>query len=150
MSVSTGCFHRKQKENRTKRTSLLYNSPPTNCSYRISSNISRPSINRLPLMEILKIIASLEWLPLPRPSRHLLFLLSPSVKLKHKEFQQNWSVTIQALKIYQGTKFGTLEKPMFSLFDFQWATFEIINISLPSNNGLVEEETLAIGQTRLR
>ena len=38
--------------------------------------------------------------------------------------QQNWSVMIQALtsriltlKINQGTKFGTLKKPIFSLFD---------------------------------
>ena len=28
-----------------------------------------------------------------------------------------WSGKIQALKINQGTKFGTLKKPMFSLFD---------------------------------
>ena len=31
----------------------------------------------------------------------------------------------QARKINQGTKFGTLKKLMFSLFDFQWAIFEI-------------------------
>ena len=29
-SMSHGYFHRKQKKNRTKTTSLLYNSPPTN------------------------------------------------------------------------------------------------------------------------
>ena len=31
--------------------------------------------------------------------------------------QQNWSVSIQALKINEATKFGTLKKPIFSLFD---------------------------------
>ena len=46
------------------------------------------------------------------------------VKLKRILIQQNWSVTIQALmqriltlKFNQGNKFGTLRKPMFSLFD---------------------------------
>ena len=46
------------------------------------------------------------------------------VKLKCSLIQQNWSVTIQALtpriltlKISQGTKFGTLKRPKFSLFD---------------------------------
>ena len=42
--------------------------------------------------------------------------------------QQNWSVTTQrilTMKIKQGTKFGTLKKPMFSFFDviifwFNW------------------------------
>ena len=54
-----------------------------------------------PSMEMFKIIAS------PDASRHLLFLLSPYVKLKLNLIQQNWSVMIQALKINQGTKFGT-------------------------------------------
>ena len=38
--------------------------------------------------------------------------------MKCKKIQQDWSVTaIQDLKINQGPKFGTLKKPMFSLFD---------------------------------
>ena len=37
--------------------------------------------------------------------------------MKCDVIQQNWSLTIQALKINQGTKFGTLKKPMFSLID---------------------------------
>ena len=53
----------------------------------ISSNNSRPWINPLP------------------------------VKFKCNVIQQNWSVRIKALKINQGTKFGTLKMPIFSLFD---------------------------------
>ena len=34
--------------------------------------------------------------------------------LKCNVIQQNWSVTIQAMKIKQGTKFWTVKKPMFS------------------------------------
>ena len=45
------------------------------------------------------------------------FFYPLSVKLKWNLIQQNWSVMIQALKINQGTKFGTLYKAMFSLFD---------------------------------
>ena len=43
--------------------------------------------------------------------------------------QQNWSVSVQALKINQATKFGTLKKPLFSLFDvvFFWFYGMIIN-----------------------
>ena len=37
-----------------------------------------------------------------------------SLKCKCNVIQQNWSVTIQAMKIKQGTKFWTLKKPMFS------------------------------------
>ena len=68
--------------------------------------------------------------------------------------QQNWSMTIRTLtsriltvKVNQGTKFGTVEKPMFSLswlffliiisrdnktkysgHDFQWAMFEVTRL----------------------
>ena len=56
-------------------------------------------------------------LPYPAPLAIFSFFYPLSVKLKCSEIQQNWSVTIQALKINQGTKFGTLKKPMFSLFD---------------------------------
>ena len=83
--------------------------------YRISSNNSRPSINRLRQINA----------PPPPLSQSSSFYPLP-VKLKCNEIQQNWSVTIQALKINQGTKLGTLKKPMFSLFDFQWVIFEII------------------------
>ena len=83
--------------------------------YRISSNNSRPSINRLRQITA----------PPPPLSQSSSFYPLP-VKLKCNEIQQNWSVTIQALKINQGTKLGTLKKPMFSLFDFQWVIFEII------------------------
>ena len=38
------------------------------------------------------------------------------VKLKRNLIQQNWSLTIQALKINQETEFGTHKKPMFILF----------------------------------
>ena len=37
--------------------------------------------------------------------------------LKWNLIQQNGPVVIQAPKINQGTKFGKLKKPMFSLFD---------------------------------
>ena len=74
-------------------------------------------INCVPQTEIFKIIASLKIIaPPPQP-------ISP-VDLKYSLIQQNWSVTIYALtpriltlKINQGTKFGTLKKPIFSLFD---------------------------------
>ena len=91
--------------------------------YGISSNNSRPSINRLPrimvlhLTEILKMIDSLEQLPLPAPLAIFSCFYPLPVNLKCNEIQQNWSVTIHALKINQGTKFGTLKNPMFSLFD---------------------------------
>ena len=70
--------------------------------YRISSNNSRPSNNRSPP---------------PTPLAVFCFVYPLPVKLKWNLIQQNWSVTIQALKINQGTKFGTLKKLMFSLFD---------------------------------
>ena len=86
-------------------------------SYGISSNNSHPSVNHLPWIirppktEIFKIITALTSLtifssfyPLP-------------VKLKCNVIRQNWSVTIQALKINQGTKFGMHKKAMFGLFD---------------------------------
>ena len=76
--------------------------------YGISSNNSRSSNNRLP-----RTIAPH---PPTHPSRHPLFVYLLPVKLKWNLIQQNWSVTIQTLKINQGTKFGTLKKLMFSLF----------------------------------
>lgn len=39
-NVSPGYSYRKQKKNRTKRISLLYNSPPTNCRYPANWNFS--------------------------------------------------------------------------------------------------------------
>ena len=36
------------------------------------------------------------------------------VKCKCNVIQQNWLMTIQAMKINQGTKFETHKKPMFS------------------------------------
>ena len=54
---------------------------------------------------------------MPHPSCHLLFLFSPPCKTEVESVPANGSVTIQALKINQGMKFGTLLKPMFSLFD---------------------------------
>ena len=84
---------------------------------------------------------------IPPPNTYLTifcFFYPLSVKLMWNVIQQNWSVMIQALKINQGTKFGTPYKPMFSLFDaiiffiywdnktkylghnFQWAIFQII------------------------
>ena len=45
-----------------------------------------------------------------------LFLLSPPCQLEAVPDPAR-SVTIQTLKTNQGTKFGTLEKPMFSLFE---------------------------------
>ena len=91
--------------------------------YRISSNNSRPSINRLP-----RIIASLWWKYLklsppsnnhPSPAPFAIFssFYPFCVKLKRNEIQQNWSVTIQALKINQATKFGTLKNPCSVYFD---------------------------------
>ena len=94
-----------------------------------SSNKSRPSINRLP-----RIIAPLDRnvynnrLPRiianPHPSRHLLFLLSPPCQVAvepdpAKLISDNLARVprMLALKIDQITKFGTLKKPMFCLFD---------------------------------
>ena len=67
-----------------------------------------------PLMEMFIIIAP----PPPNPLAIFSFFypLSLLVDLKWNLIQQNGSVMIQALKINQGTKFGTLKKPMFSLF----------------------------------
>ena len=84
----------------------------THLPYRISSNNSRPSINRPLLTEILKIIAP----PPPLSPSSLPFIPSLSL-LKCNKIQQNWSVMIRALKINQGTKLGILKKPLFSLFD---------------------------------
>ena len=71
-------------------------------------------------MEIFKIIA-----PPPILLAISSFFYHLPVKLKWNLIQQNWSKTIQALKINQGTKFGKLKKPIFSLFDliiflFKW------------------------------
>ena len=43
VSMSPGYFQRKQKENR--RTSLLYNSPPTNCIYLTTWNFSHSPVS---------------------------------------------------------------------------------------------------------
>ena len=64
-------------------------------------------------MEIFKIIASFEKSPIRAPLAILSSFYPLPVKLKCNVIQQNWSVTIQAIKIDQGTKFGTLR----SLFD---------------------------------
>ena len=50
------------------------------------------------------------------PSIIFAFFYPLPLKLKWNLIQQNWSVKIQALKINKGTKFGTLKKPMYSLF----------------------------------
>ena len=82
--------------------------------YGISPNNSHPSVNRLPqiicppLTEICKRIADLT------PVSIFSFFYPLPVKLKCNVIRQNWSVTIQALKINQGTKFGMLKKAMFS------------------------------------
>ena len=63
--------------------------------YGISSNNSRPSINRLPrimvlpLTEILKMIASLEQSPLPAPLAIFSCFYPLPVNLKCNEIQQN-------------------------------------------------------------
>ena len=44
MSMSPGYFYRKQKENRTKSTSLLYNSPPTNHIYPATWNVNNSHV----------------------------------------------------------------------------------------------------------
>ena len=54
MSISPGYFHREQKENRTKRTSFLYNFPSANCIYLATWNFSNshvPSNNQCALVE---------------------------------------------------------------------------------------------------
>ena len=85
------------------------------------------SLDRIitPLGGISKIISHSD------PSRHLFFFFYPlPVALKWSLIQQNWSVRIQALtpriltlKINQRTKFRTLRKPMFSLFNFDVIIF---------------------------
>ena len=66
--------------------------------------------------------------PLPLSPSSLPFI--PPVKLKCNETQQNWSVTIQALKIDQGTKLGILwKKLMFSqepISILTWSFFDLI------------------------
>ena len=64
-------------------------------------------------MEIFKIIASFEKSPIRAPLAIFSSFYPLPVKLKCNVIQQNWSVTIPAMKINQGTKFGTLR----SLFD---------------------------------
>ena len=54
--------------------------------------------------------------PPPTPSIIFAFFYPLPLKLKWNLIQQNWSVKIQVLKINKGTKFGTLKKPMYSLF----------------------------------
>ena len=94
-----------------------------NDSYRISWNNSRHSINRLPRIIDPLWPKYLKYSPPSnnRPSTAPLAIFSSFylllVKLKCNEIRQNWSVMIQALKINQGTKFGTVKTPMFSIFD---------------------------------
>ena len=76
-------------------------------------------------MEILKIITSLNNHspnppsppPAPIPLASFSFFYLFPVKFKWNLIQQNSSVIFPALTINQGTKFETLKKPMFSLFD---------------------------------
>ena len=67
-------------------------------------------------MEIFKIIASFEKSPIRAPLAIFSSCYPLPVKLKCKVIQQNWSVTIQAMKINQGTKFGTLKVYLMWLF----------------------------------
>ena len=67
-------------------------------------------------MEIFKIIASFEKSPIRAPLAIFSSLYPLPVKLKCNMIQQNWSVTIQAMKIDQGTKFGTLKVYLMWLF----------------------------------
>ena len=67
-------------------------------------------------MEIFKIIASFEKSPIRAPLAIFSSFYPLPVKLKCKVIQQNWSVTIQAMKINQGTKFGTLKVYLMWLF----------------------------------
>ena len=89
--------------------------------YRIFSNNGCPSNNHPPPPTFDGNI----WINRPLPTPLAIFSFFYPFKLMSNLIQQNWSVTIQALKINQGTKFGTLKKPMFSLFDeitflFKW------------------------------
>ena len=63
-------------------------------------------------MEIFKTIASFEKSPIRAPLAIFSSFYPLPVKLKCNVIQQNWSVTIQAMKINQGTKFGTLKEPI--------------------------------------
>ena len=67
-------------------------------------------------MEIFKIIASFEKSPIRAPLAIFSSFYPLPVKLKCNVIQQNWSVTIQAMKIDQGTKFGTLKVYLMWLF----------------------------------
>ena len=79
--------------------SLVYLPRTGRYTYRISSNNSRPSINRLP-----RIIA-----PPPYSSRHLLFLLSTLCQVEVESDQPKLiSDDSSSENVYQGTKFGTL------------------------------------------
>ena len=90
--------------------------------YHISSNNSRPLIYRLPRIitpfwwKYLKQLAPLNNAP-PTPLSIFSFFYPLLVKLRWNLIQQNWLVTIQALKMNHGTKFGKLKKPILSLFD---------------------------------
>ena len=69
--------------------------------------------NHPPLMEIFKIIT-----PLTHPSPHLHFLLSPSCQVEvESDLAKLISDESSSENYNQGTKFGTLEKPIFSLFE---------------------------------
>ena len=68
-------------------------------------------------MEIFKIIAPSNKRPSLGPFVIFSSFYPLPVKLKCNEIQQNWSMTIQALKSNQELRFGILKKPLFSLFD---------------------------------
>ena len=54
MSMTSSCFYRKQKEKRAKRTFHLFlksNSPPTNCIYSATQNLSDSPAKLTKLLE---------------------------------------------------------------------------------------------------
>ena len=67
-------------------------------------------------MEIFKIIASFEKSPICAPLAIFSSFYPLPVQLKCNVIQQNWLVTIQAMKIDQGTKFRTLTAYLMWLF----------------------------------
>ena len=54
---------------------------------------------------------------MPHPSRHRRLLLSPPYKIEVESDPAKLISDDSSLKINQRMKFGTLLKPMFSLFD---------------------------------
>ena len=55
--------------------------------------------------------------PTPYPTRHLLLLLSPPCQVEVESDTSKLISDDSSSKINLGTKFGTLKKPIFSLFD---------------------------------